>query len=273
MAGADATTVVRRRGRCRRPARQPLLRRHRRLDLPPAGAGNRRVPSGQPRSAAAVTGSRQLHHLHVRVPQHHRAEHRPTPGAEEQGPAQRAAVLGRPVRPRRPARLPRRHHQPRPRRAARPDRLAHMHWHGFATSSRSSTASPSGSVAVPIGTRCSATTTDPATRRHVHVPLPLRGRRARAHGHDRHRVRAAPAGRQHRPLSERQVHVQRRRRLDRLRPRVLDVPLRGVGRIPLGRLPHPAARVERLPRRLPPPQRTGIPGHDHPNGSIDPSTQ
>ena len=54
-----------------------------------------------------------------------RADLRPTPGPEEQGPALRAAVLGRPVQPRQSERLPRRPHQPRPRPAARPDRRAH----------------------------------------------------------------------------------------------------------------------------------------------------
>ena len=46
-----------------------------------------------------------------------------------------------------------------------------------------------------------------------------------------------------------------------LRPRVRHVPERGVGRLPLGRRPHPAAGMERLPGRLQPPQRAGLPGH------------
>ncbi len=46
-----------------------------------------------------------------------------------------------------------------------------------------------------------------------------------------------------------------------LRPRVRDVPERGVGRLPLGGRPHPAPGMERLPGRLQPPQRAGLPGH------------
>ena len=81
-----------------------------------------------------------------------------------------------------------------------------------------------------------------ARPRHLHVPLPRGGHGARADGDDRPRVRPAGPGRQHVALPEREVRLQRRRRLDRLRPRVRDVPDRGVGRLPLGGRPHPAAR-------------------------------
>ncbi len=101
-----------------------------------------------------------------------------------------------------------------------------------------------------------------ARPRHLHVPLPRGGRRARPHGHDRPGVRAAAAERQRPSAAIRaQVRLQRRRRLDRLRPRVLHAALRGVGRFALGRRAHPAARVERLPRRLLPAERARLPRH------------
>ena len=53
------------------------------------------------------------------------------------------------------------------------------------------------------------------------------------------------------------------------RPRVRHVPLRGVGRGPLGGRAHPAARVDRLPRRLRAAERPGLPRHAGAQRPID----
>ena len=101
-----------------------------------------------------------------------------------------------------------------------------------------------------------------ARRRHVHVPLPLRGRRARADGHDRHRLRPAEA---ERPADYGQpagtVRLQRRRRLDPLRPRVRLHAHRALVGGPLPRRPHPGQRLDRLRPELLAAERPRLPRH------------
>ena len=134
-------------------------------------------------------------------------------GAEGAGAALGAAVLGRPVQPGRHLdRVRHRHHEPRARRPTRPVRRPHpalarlpqrdpvlrRRADGFGVGA--------GRHGVPVRL--------PAPRpRHLHVPLPRRGHRARAHGDERHHVRPADPERQHDTPPERQVPVQRRRRV------------------------------------------------------------
>ena len=146
--------------------------------------------------------------------------------------------------------------------AVRPDLFdAHtLHWHGFRNVIPFFDGEPTGSVAVPSGRDFTYMyrPRDPGTYMyhcHVedveHVHMGMTGLVF---------VRPLQDGTESRRVHE--VHVQRRRRLHRLRPRIRHVPVRGLGRVPLGRRPHPVARVERLPGRLLPAQRPGLPGHD-----------
>ena len=98
-----------------------------------------------------------------------------------------------------------------------------LHWHGFRNVIPFFDGEPTGSVAVPMGSIFTYVYRphDPGTYMfhcHVedveHVHMGMTGLVF---------VRPA-AGRQHGALSERQVRLQRRRRLHRLRPRVRHVP-------------------------------------------------
>ena len=135
-----------------------------------------------------------VHDLHLRVPQRHRDDRVAAAGAEEQGAAHRAAVLGRPVRPGAPKDFM--VQLTNLGLALRPDLFdAHtLHWHGFRNVIPFFDGEPTGSVSVPTG-RDVHLRLPPARPRHLHVPLPRRGRRARAHGHDRPGVRPAAPGR------------------------------------------------------------------------------
>ena len=155
--------------------------------------------------------------------------------------------------------------------ALRPDLFdAHtLHWHGFRNVIPFFDGEPTGSVAVPTGRDFT----------YVYRPRDPGTYMYHCHVEDVEHVHMGMTGLVFvRPLQngntallpERQVRLQRRRRLDRLRPRVRDVPLGGVGRVALGRRAHPAAGVERLPRRLRLLNGRVYPDTLAPNGSIDP---
>ena len=105
----------------------------------------------------------------------------------------------------------------------------------------------------------------PAPRGHVHVPLPLRGRRARPDGHDRDRLRPARC-RTARRRSGQDVHevrLQRRRRLDRVRPPLRDPAERDLDeRLPRRRPGHPGDHRDRLRPAVVHPQRALLPADD-----------
>ena len=172
--------------------------------------------------------------VHLRVPQRHRARRDQPVRPEGARTAQRAAVLGgrddatrtefivditnlgladaaRPVRCAHAAlaRFPQR------------DPVLRRRAHGFGV----------GACRHGVPLRLS-----PARPGHLHVPLPRRRRRARAHGHERSRVR--PPGAELRP---RRASISTTTRPP-IRPRVRVPPVGDVGRVALGRCPHPAAR-------------------------------
>ncbi len=136
--------------------------------------------------------------------------------------------------------------------ALRPDLFdAHtLHWHGFRNVIPFFDGEPTGSVAVPTGRVFTYVyrPRDPGTYMyhcHVedveHVHMGMNGL-----------VFVRPT------MGPKFVYNDA---IDRLRPRVRDVPLRGVGGVALGRRAHPVAGVERLPGRLQPAQRASLPGH------------
>ena len=165
---------VRRRRDGRRGCRRRTRRRRRSAACSsPGGVGRRRPPADDPpttsSSAAPTAGSTcrrprpsrrstrilaptPLHHLHLRFPQHHRADARPEVRPEEQGSALRAAVLGQPVRPGQPT-IDFKVKLTNLGLALRPDLFdAHtLHWHGFRNVIPFFDGEPTGSVAVPTG--------------------------------------------------------------------------------------------------------------------------
>ena len=112
--------------------------------LPPTPA----IAPFHPDVLAPVT----VHDLHLRLPQRHRADRRPEARPEEQGAALRAAVLGQAVRPDQPVDFRVQLTNLGPGRCG-PTCSTRTPCTGTAsaTSSRSSTASRSGSVSVPSG--------------------------------------------------------------------------------------------------------------------------
>ena len=144
--------------------------------------------------------------------------------------------------------------------AQRPDLFdAHtIHWHGFRNVITFFDGEPTGSIAVTTGRvfQYVYRPRDPGTYMfhcHVedveHVHMGMTGP-----------VWVRPQTKHHQswPLSEWQVCLQRRQWLDRLRPRVPDVLLGGLGRFALGRCAHPAAGVERLRSGLLPAERARV---------------
>ncbi len=146
--------------------------------------------------------------------------------------------------------------------AQRPDLFdAHtIHWHGFRNVITFFDGEPTGSVAVTTG----------RIFQYIYRPRDPGTYMFHCHVEDVEHVHMGMTGPVWvRPLQNGNTtwypsgkyRLQRRRRLDRLRPRVPDVLLRGLGRLALGRRAHPAAGVERLPCRLLPAERAGLPRH------------
>ncbi len=169
----------------------------------------------------------------------------PAAGAEEQGAAPGADVLGD-----RGAGLPGPAHQPGPRPAPGPLRRAHP---PLARVPQRHPLLRRGAHRVGLGASGEQlhVRLQAARGRDVHVPLPRRGHRARPHGHDRAGLRP--------PGARAQVRLQRPGH--RLRPRVRDVPLGGLGGVALGGRAHPAPRVVRLQGRLRAAERQGLSRH------------
>ena len=169
----------------------------------------------------------------------------PAAGAEEQGAAPGADVLGD-----RAGGLPGAAHQPGTRPAPGPLRRAHP---PLARVPQRHPLLRRGAHRVGLGASREQlhVRLQAARGRDVHVPLPRRGHRARPHGHDRAGLR--PSG------ARAQVRLQRPDH--RIRTRVRDVPLGGLGRVALGGRAHPAPRVVRLQGRLRAAERQGLSRH------------
>ena len=173
---------------------------------------------------------------------------------QEQGPAQRARCSGRKEG------VDFRVQLTNVGLAQRPDLFDEhtVHWHGFKNVIPFFDGEPTGSISIPQGQTFTYVyvSHDPGTYMfhcHVedteHVHMGMTGIVF---------VRPAQDGTS---LGGSRSSPTTMGRLDGLRPRVRHVPQRGLRRLALGGRAHPAARVERLPGGLQPPQRPGLPGH------------
>ena len=150
----------------------------------------------------------------------------------------------------------------------RPDLFdAHtLHWHGFRNVIPFFDGEPTGSVSVPAGT----------VFRYVYRPREAGTYMYHCHVEDVEHVHMGmngmvfvrPARLATRRLSERKYLYNDGDGSTGLRPGILAAPLGGVGRVALGRRPHPASRMERLPGRLRSAQRSGLSRHRRPQRPV-----
>ena len=233
------------------PVKRAAPGRHRRVGVDAAGR------PGRPAVLPRLAGARRSGHLRLRLPRRHRDDRPAGRRAARPRAGQRAdAVLRRGGR--------HLHHadEPGPAGASGPVRRPHPALARLRERDPALRRGP-GALARRTGGSRLHLLLPPARRRDLHVPLPLRGRGARADGHDRPGVHPAAAeqDRDRRVPAGHEVRLQRRRRVDALRPRVRVHAHRALVGGALPRRAHPGQRLDRLRPELLAAQRPRLPRH------------